>query len=238
MLRDGEITVVASKVLIVEDDPNAVELLRLYLGRDGHKVLVASDGLEGLRLAREAHPDLVVLDLMLPKLDGMEVCRVLREESDVPIVMLTARVDEEDRLKGLNLGADDYVTKPFSPRELAARVRAVLRRTARNALNRGPAKLSYGDVKVDLQRRSAHVAGEKVTLTPTEFRILSMFIRDPSMVFTRDQIIERVFDLDFDGFDRTVDTHISNLRRRLQVDPGKPRYIHTIYGVGYRFGDE
>ena len=159
----------ASTVLIVEDDPDAVKLVGLYLRRDGHKVVSARDGLEGLRLAREARPDLVVLDLMLPKLDGIEVCRALRQESDVPVVMVTARVEEEDRLAGLELGADDYVTKPFSPRELAARIRAVLRRTARDALERGPAEISYGDVTVDLHGRTAYVNGDKVALTPTEF---------------------------------------------------------------------
>ena len=227
----------ASTVLIVEDDPYTVDLVRLYLGRDGHKVLAAADGLEGLNLAREAHPDLVVLDLMLPGLDGMEVCRILREESEVPIVMLTARVEEEDRVAGLDLGADDYIIKPFSPRELAARVRAVLRRTDRDALERGPAELAYGDISVNLRRRTAYVKRAQVRLTPTEFRLLVSLMREPDRVFTRDQIIDRVFGYDFDGFDRTVDAHVSNLRRKLEADPDKPCYIHTIYGVGYRFGN-
>ena len=228
----------AGTVLIVEDDPDAVRLVGLYLRRDGHKVMTAHDGLEGLRLAREARPDLVVLDLMLPKLDGMEVCRALREESAVPIVMLTARVNEEDRLAGLDLGADDYVTKPFSPRELAARVRAVLRRTAREASEHGPARLEHGDIRVDLRRRAAYVADEPVRLTPTEFRCLALFVREPGRSFTREQIIDHVFGYDFDGFDRTVDAHVSNLRRKIEADPTKPKYIHTVYGVGYRFGDE
>ncbi len=226
-----------STVLVVDDDPNIVNLVRLYLGHDGHKVLAAADGKEGLRLAREAHPDLIVLDILLPGMDGMEVCRALREESTVPIIMLTARVEEEDRLAGLDLGADDYVTKPFSPRELAARVRAVLRRTAKEALERGPAELSYKDIKVDLRRRSVLVAGAPVQLTPTEFRLLVAFMRDPGRVFTRDQIIDQVFGYDFDGFDRTVDAHVSKLRRKLERASNSPSYIHTIYGVGYRFGD-
>jgi DNA-binding response OmpR family regulator len=232
-----EVKGVASTVLIVEDDPNTLEIVELYLRRDGHKVLMTPDGLEGLRLAREARPDLVVLDLMLPGLDGMEVCRILREESEVPIVMLTARVEEEDRLAGLDLGADDYLTKPFSPRELAARVRAVLRRTARDALERGPAELSQGDVKVDLRHHVVYIKGTQLLLTPTEFRLLALLMREPGRTFTREQIIDRVFGYDFDGFDRTVDTHVSNLRRKLEADPEKPRYIHTIYGVGYRFGN-
>ncbi|MBI4282527.1 MAG: response regulator transcription factor [Chloroflexi bacterium] len=225
----------ASTVLIVEDDPNTLELVTIYLRRDGHKVLMASDGLEGLRLAREARPDLVVLDLMLPGMDGMEVCRILREESEVSIVMLTARVEEEDRLAGLDMGADDYITKPFSPRELAARVRAVLRRTARDALEQGVSELSHGDVKVDMRHHAAYLKGIQLSLTPTEFRLLTLLIHEPGRTFTREQIIERVFGYDFDGFDRTVDAHVSNLRRKLEADPEKPHYIHTIYGVGYRF---
>ncbi|MBI4200586.1 MAG: response regulator transcription factor [Chloroflexi bacterium] len=227
----------ASTVLIVEDDPNTVELVRLYLGRDGHKVLIASDGPEGLRLAREAHPDLVVLDLMLPGLDGMEVCRILREESDVPIVMLTARVEEDDRLVGLDLGADDYVAKPFSPRELAARIRAVLRRTATGAVDRGPAELRHGNITADLRHRAVRVGATPVRLTPTEFRLLVLLLRQPGRTFTRQEIMDRVFGEDFDGFDRTVDAHVSNLRRKLEADPQRPRYIHAVYGVGYRFGD-
>ncbi|MDA0988478.1 MAG: response regulator transcription factor [Chloroflexi bacterium] len=227
----------ANTVLIVEDDPNTLELVELYLHNDGHKVLTTQDGLEGLRLAREAHPDLVVLDLMLPGKDGLEICRTLREESEVPIVMLTARVEEEDRLAGLDMGADDYLTKPFSPRELAARVRAVLRRTARDALEQGPAELTHGDVEVDLRDHDVRVKGIEMILTPTEFRLLVLLMREPGRTFTREQIIDRVFGYDFDGFDRTVDAHVSNLRRKLEAGPESPSCIHTIYGVGYRFGN-
>ena len=227
-----------SVVLIVEDDPDTVALVGLYLRRDGHSVLTAADGCEGLRLAREAGPDLVILDLMLPRLDGMEVGRILRKESDVPIIMLTARVEEEDRLSGLDLGADDYVTKPFSHRELAARVRAVLRRTAQDAAEKGPVALEYGPVAVNLRQRSVHVGATPVRLTPTEFRLVALLIREPGRVFSRDQIINRVFGYDFDGFDRTVDAHISSLRRKLAAGQSTQRYIHTVYGVGYRFGNE
>lgn len=229
---------VASAVLIVEDDPDTVDLVGLYLRRDGHQVTAAADGVDGLRLARETRPDLVILDVMLPGLNGMEICRILREESDVPIIMLTARVDEVDRLSGLDLGADDYVTKPFSPRELAARVRAVLRRTAQDALGQGPAELTYQDrVRVNLRYRTVHVGAGRVDLTPTEFRLLVLLLREPGRVFTRDQIIDKVFGYDFEGFDRTVDAHVSSLRRKLEAEPGNHRYIHTVYGVGYRFGD-
>ena len=164
-----------SKVLIVEDDAHVVRLLRLYLGQDGHQVLSAGNGIDGLRLAREAQPDLVVLDLMLPKMDGMSVCRRLRGESDVPIVMLTARADEPHRLEGLDMGADDYVTKPFSPRELAARVRAVLRRTAREKTEDGPSTLTRNGLKLSLMSRKVWVDGSEIGMTPTEFRILAMF---------------------------------------------------------------
>ena len=228
-----------SSVLIVEDDPTTVKLVSLYLNRDGHKVMAAYNGVDGLRLAREARPDLVVLDLMLPKLDGMEICRVLREEeSTIPIVMLTARVEEEDRLQGLELGADDYVTKPFSPKELAARVRAVLRRTSREAEKQGPNSMEHGDISVHLHRRTVNVGPDRITLTPTEFRLLVMFMREPGRTFTREQIIDHVFGYDFDGFDRTVDAHVSNVRSKLGTDSTGSKYIQTVYGVGYKFGDE
>lgn len=227
----------ASTVLIVEDDPDTVKLVSLYLQRDGHKVLSAHDGMEGLRLARQARPDLVVLDLMLPKLNGIEVCRALRQESTVPIIMVTARVEEDDRLKGLDLGADDYVTKPFSPRELAARIRAVLRRTAKDALERGPAEVAHSGVMVDLHRRTVSVDGLNAALTPTEFRILVMLIKEPERTFSREQIIDRVFGFDFQGFDRTVDAHVANIRRKIRPVDG-PDHIQTVYGVGYRFSND
>ncbi len=224
-----------STVLIVEDDVHTTELVRMYLARDGHRVVAAADGLEGLQAAAEARPDLVVLDLMLPGLDGMRVCRKLRESSDVPVIMLTARVDEADRLAGLDLGADDYVTKPFSPRELAARVRAVLRRVSREAGLSGPERVQRGEITVDFRTRAAYAGERPVALTPTEFRILVMLIREPERVFTRDEIIDRVFGYDFDGFDRTVDAHVSNLRRKLRGDGEATGYIATVYGIGYRF---
>ncbi len=207
----------------------------MYLRRDAHEVLTASDGVEGLRIARESQPGLVILDLMLPGLDGIEVARALRQESDVPIIMLTARVEEEERLSGLEVGADDYVTKPFSPRELAARVKAVLRRAA-DPQEQGPAQIEHGDVTVNFRYRSVLVGGQPVGLTPTEFRILALMIREPGRVFTRDQIIDRAFGYDFEEFDRTVDAHVSSLRRKLASAAGNQSHIHTVYGVGYRFG--
>ena len=227
----------SNTVLIIEDDPHTTELVRLYLSHDGHEVLSASTGPEGLARARETDPDLVVLDLMLPGLDGLEICRELRAESDVPIVMLTARVEEEDTLAGLGFGADDYVTKPFRPRELAARVNAVLRRAGRESSEAGGGELNYGPIRVSLRERSVTAAGTPVSLTPTEYRILVMLMREPGRTYTREQIIDRVFGQDFDGFDRTVDTHIYSLRRKLEAPLAGARYIHTIYGMGYRFGN-
>ena len=218
-----------------------MEVVQLYLRQDGHNLLFATDGITELSLAREAQPDLIVLDLMLPGMDGPEICRTLRQESDVPIVMLTARADEEDRLAGLDIGADDYVTKPFSPRELAARIRAVLRRTARDGQETSTSSLTYGPISVDTQKRTVYVGETQVHLTPTEVPLLVLLIREPGRTFTRGQIIDRVFGYDFEGFDRTVDSHVYILRRKIEAaaeeNGGETKYINTIYGVGYRLGD-
>ena len=225
-------------VLVVDDDVKTVELVKLYLNRDGYKVLTAYDGIEALRLAREKHPDLIVLDLMLPSMDGLQVCQKLRDESDVPIIMLTARTTEEDRLTGLDLGADDYVTKPFSPKELAARVRAVFRRLPEEALERGPVEVKRGDITINFARREVSVAGKSLNLTPIEFKLLGVLVREPEQVFSRARLIEKALGYDFDSFDRTIDVHILNLRRKLEPDPNHPRYIKTIYGAGYKFTGE
>jgi two-component system, OmpR family, alkaline phosphatase synthesis response regulator PhoP len=223
------------RVLVVDDDVKIVELVKIYLARDGYTVIPAYNGDDALRLAREAHPDLVVLDIMLPGMDGLEVCRRLRSESDVPVILLTAKTTEQDRIAGLDLGADDYVTKPFSPKELAARVRAVLRRLPDEAAERGPAEIKYGDLMVNFPKHEAYLRGKPLNLTPVEFKLLSVFIREPNFVFSRSQLIEKVLGYDFDGFDRTIDVHILNLRRKLEVDAGQPKYIKTIYGAGYKF---
>lgn len=226
-------------ILVVDDDPHIVELTRLYLERDGFRVVSASDGAEGLSLARQEQPSLIVLDIMLPRLNGLEICRELRQESTVPIIMLTARVEENDRLAGLDLGADDYVTKPFSPRELAARVRAVLRRASRDALDGGPDDLTAGPVVLDLRARRTIVDGTEVRLTPTEFRLLALLARYPGRTFTRDEIIERALGNDFDGFDRTVDAHVSSMRRKLAaVSRTSAKLVQTVYGAGYRLNSE
>ena len=226
-----------STVLIVEDDPTTTDFVSRYLKRDGHRVLTAADGEEGLRIAREIKPDLVVLDLMLPKLDGMAVCRTLRAESDIAIIMLTARVDEGDRLVGLDVGADDYMTKPFSPSELAARVRAVLRRAVRLQESTGPRVFAIDGLTVDVTKHIAEVDNQRIQLTPTEVRILRVLMAEPGRIFNREHLISRAFGDDFEGFDRTVDTHVSNLRRKLEGRIAHPKYIQTVYGVGYRFGD-
>ncbi len=222
----------AKRVLVVDDDAKTVELVKLYLNRDGYRVLTAGDGVEALHLAREGHPDLIVLDLMLPGMDGLEVCRIIREESDVPIIMLTALTTDQDRLAGLELGADDYVTKPFSPRELAARVRAVLRRLP---AERGPAKIEHGELTVDFLKREASLAGRHISLTPAEFKLLAVLVKEPGRVFSRALLIEKAMGHDFEGFDRTIDVHILNLRRKLEPDPSHPTYIKTLYGAGYKF---
>jgi len=219
------------KVLVVDDDAKTVELVKLYLNRDGYRVITAGDGNDALRLARENHPDLIVLDLMLPGMSGLEVCRVLREESDVPIIMLTALTTDDDRLKGLELGADDYVTKPFSPRELAARVRAVLRRLPGE---RGPEKIEHGALLVDFLKHEAFVEGKSLNLTPIEFKLLGALVKEPGRVFSRAQIIDKALGHDFNGFDRTIDVHILKLRRKLEPDPHHPRYLKTVYGAGYK----
>ena len=224
-------------ILIIEDDPGIARVIRLYLELDGHLVATASDGVAGLKLAREYAPDLIVLDLMLPRLDGMEICRALRAESEVPIIMVTARVSESDRLAGLDLGADDYVLKPFSPRELTARVRAVLRRTARIVAAGTPSTTRFDGICINHNTRTVAVGEHKPDLTPTEYRLLAMLAAEPGRPFSRDQIIDGVFGYDFDGFDRTVDVHVANLRRKIESDSRKPRYIQTVHGVGYRFGD-
>jgi DNA-binding response OmpR family regulator len=220
------------KVLVVDDDVKTVELVRLYLDRDGYQVLTAYDGVEALRLARESYPDLIVLDLMLPDIDGLELCRTLRRESDVPIIMLTARTTDQDKLTGLDLGADDYVTKPFSPKELAARVRAVLRRLPGE---RGPEEIKSGELSMSFTEHEAWFAGRPLNLTSVEFKLLGVLAKEPGRVFSRASLIEEALGYDFEGFDRTIDVHVLNLRRKLEPDPSHPRYIKTVYGVGYKF---
>jgi len=224
------------QILVVDDEPRIAEICRDYLERAGFKVTIASTGADALTLARTKQPDLVVLDLGLPKMDGLDVTRALRKRSSVPIIMLTARVEESDKLIGLELGADDYLTKPFSPKELVARVRAVFRRT-----DIGPGHgdvIRAANVTLDVPRMQAKVGSRAIELTSTEFELLAMMMRQPGRVFTRGQLLDAVRGEQIESLDRVIDAHIKNVRRKLEPDPRNPRYVLTVYGVGYKFADE
>jgi DNA-binding response OmpR family regulator len=228
---------VSARILVAEDDPKQANLIRIYLERDGHQIRVVADGRSALEQCRTRRPDLVVLDIMMPKMDGLDVCRVLRAESDVPILLLTARTTEEDVLLGLDIGADDYVTKPYSPRELAARVRALLRRSG--AVGDGNrAVVTVGDLEVDPGRFEVRVAGRPVALTAKEFGILEVLAAEPGRVFTRAQIIDKAFGFDQLVLERTVDAHVMNLRRKIEDDVTMPRFVQTVYGRGYRLAEQ
>jgi two-component system alkaline phosphatase synthesis response regulator PhoP len=222
---------IGRRVLIVDDDENIVQLVRMYLERDGYEVTYATDGRAVLDLARRTRPDVIVLDLMLPGLDGLEVCRQLRRESTVPIIMLTARTTEADKLIGLDTGADDYLTKPFSPRELLARIRAVLRRVSGSA-DAGPEEIAVGPLVLYPRRFQVEVNGNPIRLTPTEFNLIRAMARAPGQVFSRAELIEQAFGYDFSGFERNVDVHVTSLRRKLEA--GGTRFIRTVYGTGYK----
>ena len=224
-------------ILVVDDDSRTVEIVRLRLERDGFRVHSAADGEAALAAVREVAPDLIVLDLMLPKIDGLDVCHILRteHEREIPIIMLTARATEEDTLLGLDSGADDYLTKPFSPRELSARVQAVLRRAARTDGSE-PASLTLGDLTVNPRTYAVTRAGAEIHLTRTEFSLLATLIAEPERAFTRLELIDRVFGYAYDGLERTIDVHVTNLRKKLEPVPSRPRYVQTVYGIGYRFG--
>jgi two-component system alkaline phosphatase synthesis response regulator PhoP len=223
-------------ILVVDDEPKIAKQARDYLERGGFRVVTTGDGKTALAAARHERPDLIVLDLNLPGMDGLDVCRALRRESDVPIIMLTARVEETDRLIGLELGADDYITKPFSPRELVARVRAVLRRV-QGGVHR-PGIIRAGDLEIDLHGHRVTRAGEPIRLTRIEFNLLAVLAQHPGQTFTRAQLLDRLHGVAYDGYDRSVDAHVKNLRRKLEIDPVEPRYVLTVYGIGYRFADE
>jgi two-component system alkaline phosphatase synthesis response regulator PhoP len=222
-------------VLVVEDERQIAQIARDYLQRAGYSVITTGDGLEALALARDRGPDLVVLDLGLPRLDGMEVARRLRRESDVPIIMLTARAEESDRLSGLDVGADDYMIKPFSPRELVARVHAVLRRYEQKPT--GGTLFERGDVTIDVSSMSVTRDGESIDLTATELQLLATLARYPGRVFTRDQLLDAVHGSDVESFERAIDVHIKNIRRKLERDPRHPQYLLTVYGIGYKFAE-
>ena len=222
-------------ILVVDDEPKIVQLAQDYLEHAGFAVVTAHDGKAALAPARDKRPDLVILDLGLPELDGLDVARTLRAESNVPIVMLTGRSEESDKLVGLELGADDYVTKPFSPKELVARVRAVLRRLERPKLS--SELIAVGDVRLDVPRMRVTRSDRAVELTPTEFELLATLAREPGRVFTRSQLLDAVHGVAFESYERAIDAHVKNIRRKLEDDPSSPRYLLTVYGVGYRFAE-
>jgi DNA-binding response OmpR family regulator len=224
------------RILIVDDEEMIVKTVKAYLDQEGFKTYTAYDGEEALRAFEEKGPDLIVLDLMLPKMSGIEVTKKIRAISSVPIIMLTAKASEADRVVGLELGADDYVVKPFSPRELVARVRAVLRRIEGEAGT--SERMIIGQLEIDLRSREVFVNGEPIDLTPTEFDLLAYLARHPGQVFTRLQLLREVQGYTYDAFARTIDTHIKNLRHKLEQDPKEPKYILTVHGVGYRFTRE
>ena len=223
-------------ILVIEDERKTSELIQLYLQRNGYTALAAADGRTGLEMARTHQPDLIVLDLMLPGLDGLDLCRILRAEANIPIIMLTARSTEDDKLLGLELGADDYLTKPFSPRELVARVRTVLRRAGTQPPAEPSPILEWDTLSLNTSQHTLTQAGQPLTLTPKEFRLLETFMREPGRVFNRVELLEKAFGLDYEGLERTIDVHIRNLRQKIEANPNQPVYVQTVFGVGYRLG--
>jgi len=224
------------KILVVDDEPKIIQLTQDYLENAGFSVMSANDGERAMTMIQVEQPDLVVLDLGLPGMDGLDVCRLIRKKSNLPIIMLTARDDEADKLVGLELGADDYITKPFSPKELVARVRSVLRRS--ELAQEAREVISVGDVTLDLPRMRVTVGDDEIELTATEFQLLQALASQPGRIFTRSQLLDAVHGVAIESYERAIDAHIKNIRRKLEPVPREPRYIQTVYGVGYRFNDE
>jgi two-component system OmpR family response regulator len=225
-------------ILVVEDEQAIASFVAAYLRKDGFTVQMTASGREALTLVQSVAPALVVLDLMLPDLDGLEVCRRIRETSTMPVLMLTARDDDLDKIAGLEVGADDYLTKPFSPRELVARVRAVLRRVDAHADHAADEVIRAGDLVLDVPRMRTELDGRAIELTPTEFTLLAALARQPGRIFTRSQLLDAVHGIAFESYERAIDTHIKNIRRKLEPDPRRPVHVLTVYGVGYRLADE
>jgi len=220
------------KILVVDDEKKIVDIVQAYLEREGYRTIVAYDGKAALDLARTEAPDLIILDLMLPEISGWDVCRTLLAKSNVPIIMLTARDEDTDKIVGLELGADDYVTKPFNPKELVSRVRAVLRR-AEGAASRGR-KIEFADLSIDVEKHEVRRADKLIELTPIEFELLRVLAEAPGRVYSRMQLLDKVQGYAYEGYERTIDSHIKNLRKKLEPDPDRPRYIKTVRGVGYK----
>jgi DNA-binding response OmpR family regulator len=224
------------RILVVDDEQNILDVVRAYLEREGFQVITAMDGKEALDIYNKQTLHLIVLDLMLPKISGEEVCKRIRSTSSVPIIMLTAKVDEEEKIEGISIGADDYLTKPFSVRELVVRVRALLRRTYRDFMPMADILIfNNGDLEVDIKKMVVKKQGEIVSLTTNEFKILTTLLTNPEQVFSREKLVEKAFGMDYEGFDRTVDTYIKNIRQKIEDNPKEPAYIITVYGMGYKF---
>jgi len=223
-------------VLIVDDDVKLVRLLQTYFEKEGYITYSANDGLDALQVVRERKPDIIVLDLMLPGLDGLNVCRRIRKDNDIPIIMLTARDEESDRLVGLEIGADDYVSKPFSPKEVVARAKAILRRVNKGIVRSEPIKV--GNLSIDLERHLVTNGGQIVDVTPTEFKIIELLAANTGKVYSRLQIAEQIQGYSFEGYERSMDAHIKNLRRKIEINSKEPQYIQTVYGIGYKFVGE
>ena len=223
-------------ILVVDDEKRIVEIIRAYLEKDGFRVSTAGDGKQALSLVRSEKPDLIVLDLMLPEVSGWDVCRTLRKDSDVPIIMLTAREDVTDKIVGLELGADDYVTKPFDPKELLSRIRAVLRRYEGRVSTHSV--INIGDISIDVERRMVKRGDAEIELTSTEFDLLRVLAENAGRVFTRMQLLDKLQGEAYEAYERTIDSHIKNLRKKLEPDPNRPRYILTVHGAGYRVAEE
>ncbi|MFV9567699.1 response regulator transcription factor [Thermoanaerobacter mathranii] len=225
------------KILVVDDEIKILEVVKSYLEREGFSVITETNGNNVLDTFKKEKPDLVILDLMLPGISGEELCKRIRQFSNVPILMLTAKVQESDKINGFSIGADDYLTKPFSPRELVMRVKAILRRTTDDVPLAEVISFNNDDLVVDFKAHTVKKKGVVVNLTPNEFKILKFLIRNPNRVFTREELIEKVMGFDYEGYDRTIDAHIKNLRQKIEDDTKNPTYIKTVYGVGYKFGD-
>lgn len=242
VVRSVEDGSMPQRILVVDDDPSITKVVRAYLEQAGYEVLTAADGEQALQLVRQERPGLVVLDVMLPNRDGWEITRSLRADPSTaatPIILLTARVDDVDKILGLELGADDYITKPFNAREVVARVRALLRRSQLNQEQGGaPPVLSAGGLRLDLDRHTATLDGASLELTRTEFKLLQLLMESPGHTLTRDELLERAMGYAYEGMGRALDTHIRNLRKKIEADPERPRYIQTVYGVGYRLSEK
>ncbi len=226
----------AKKILMVDDEKKIVDIVKAYLEKEGYQVIVAYDGKSALESARTQSPDLIILDLMLPEIAGWDVCRTLRKNSDIPIIMLTARDEVPDKIVGLELGADDYVTKPFSPNEVVSRVRAVLRRSESKAVSK--TILNVAELTIDIEKRQVYRDHEAIELTPMEFDLLRVMAENPGRVFSRMQLLDSVQGEAYEGYERTIDSHIKNLRKKIEPDPANPKYIATVYGVGYKLEEK